>query len=75
MPRIETEMTGHRPRVTESDHRWGHHDLVIHTTSGTLALAILPMQGRELAKVLIEAFSSAEDVMAELNEELGRMAT
>jgi hypothetical protein len=70
MASIKTEMTGATPRIVEKDGRWGVHDLILQTTSGTLYLGLIPMQGRELADLLTEAFGSSAEIQAELEADL-----
>lgn len=75
MARIETEMTGGKPRIIEIDGRWGRYALILQTTSGTLYLELIPMQGRELADLLTAEFGeskSPEEFQAEVQAEVDR---
>lgn len=75
MARIETEMTGGKPRIVEIDGRWGRHAMILQTTAGTLYLELIPMQGRELADLLTAQFGasqSPEEFQAEVQAEVAR---
>jgi hypothetical protein len=61
MASIEADLLGGRPSLVEEAHRPGHYQLHLHILGGMIVLGLIPCQGRELAKLLIERFGSSEE--------------